>query len=256
MLGVVVAVVFSVSEWVGGSGFRRKVAMTSMCATLAVLTALTWRQIGFWHDSARLFEHAIDVEDSAYIRGVLATSFIMERRYAEAEPHVRVAIRLAPELAEYHSDLANVLFRTGRLTEADEEAGIALRLAPNDIPASETSAAIRFRESDYRGTLNHFQHAVQLGADPVPIAVELNDMGASVASRGQPREAEQLIQGAVELNPSLVQARRNLVLVLEDQGRRVEAAEALRNAIQTTGRKPQYEDLIRDLGAASAVGSH
>jgi Flp pilus assembly protein TadD len=75
-------------------------------------------------------------------------------------------------------------------------------------------------------------------------------MGASVASRGQPREAEPLIRKAAELNPSLVQARRNLVLVLADQGRRDDAAKALERAIQVTGPQSQYEDLARDLGGA------
>lgn len=78
-------------------------------------------------------------------------------------------------------------------------------------------------------------------------------MGASVASRRQPREAEQLVRGAIELNPSLVQARRNLVLVLEDQGRKEEAAVALREAIQATGRQAQYADLIRELAPASGL---
>jgi Flp pilus assembly protein TadD len=74
-------------------------------------------------------------------------------------------------------------------------------------------------------------------------------MGASVASRGQPSEAEPLIRRAVELNPSLVQARRNLVLVLADQGRRDDAAKALEEAVQDTGPQPQYQDLAVEISA-------
>jgi hypothetical protein len=54
----------------------------------------------------------------------------------------------------------------------------------------------------------------------------------------------------VELNPTLVQARRNLVLVLEDQGRTVQARVSLEQAIQATGPRPEYRDLARELGAA------
>jgi YD repeat-containing protein len=50
----------------------------------------------------------------------------------------------------------------------------------------------------------------------------------------------------------LAQARRNLVLALEDQGRRDDAAKALAEAIQATGMQPQYEDLARDLRGAAA----
>jgi hypothetical protein len=49
--------------------------------------------------------------------------------------------------------------------------------------------------------------------------------------------------------PTLVQARRNLALVLEDQGRREEASASLERAIQATGPRPEYRDLARELGA-------
>jgi Flp pilus assembly protein TadD len=256
MIGIAIAVVFTLADWIGTNPFRRKASGVLTCSTLAVLAVLTWRQVAFWHDSVQLFDHAIAVEDSDYMRGVLGATLIAEHRYSEAEPHLMAAVRLDPNRSEYHNNLANVLMRTGRLEQAAGEAAIASRLAPNDIQPAETMGGILLRRADYNGALHQFIHATQLGADPIPLAVELNDMGASVASRGQPREAEQLIRGAIELNPSLVQARRNLVLVLEDQGRRDEAAQALRDAIQATGRKPQYDDLIRELGLAPAVGSH
>jgi Flp pilus assembly protein TadD len=223
MIGVTVALAFTLSEWMGASAARRTVAAVSICGTLAVLTGLTWCQIGFWHDSLRLFEHAVSVEDSEYMRGNLAATLMRDHRYAEAEPHLLAAVRLAPDRFEHHNNLAYVLLKTGRLQQAAQESRNALRLAPNEISTAETMGLILFRGGDYRGALNHFDHAIQLGANRAPVAIELNDMGASIAFRGQPREAEPLIRKAVELNPSLVQARRNLVLLLEDQGRREEA---------------------------------
>jgi protein O-GlcNAc transferase len=163
-----------------------------------------------------------------------------------------VAVRLAPERAEHHNNLANVLLQTGQLDQAAMEQAIALRLAPNDVSVAETMGRIFFRQANYGGALQQFSHAVKLGADEAAVATAINDMGASVASRGQPHEAEPLIRKAVELNPSLVQARRNLVLVLADQGRLGDAVRALAEAIQTTGMQPQYEDLARDLRGAVA----
>jgi Flp pilus assembly protein TadD len=69
---------------------------------------------------------------------------------------------------------------------------------------------------------------------------------------GRPGEGEQLVRKALELSPSLAQARQNLVLALEDQGRPDDAAKALAEAIQATGMQPQYEDLARDLRSAAA----
>ncbi len=196
-----------------------RAARVSLGLAVALLAALTFRQIGFWHDSVRLYQHAIAVEDGDYMRGLLGTTLIAGRRYAEAEPHLSAAVRLAPERAEHHNNLANVLLHTGRLDQAAAEESIALRLAPDDVTVAEAMGQIRFRQADYAGALEQFDRAVRLGADAAAVAAALSDMGASVANRGRPREAEPLIRRAVELDPSLVQARRNLALVLEDQGR-------------------------------------
>jgi Flp pilus assembly protein TadD len=234
MIGAAFGAAFTVSEWAAASRFRNRVAAVSACAALSVLAALTVRQIGFWHDSVRLCEHAISVEDGDYVRALIGITLIAERRYAEAEPHLRVAVRLAPERAEHHNNLANVLLQTGQLDQAAAEESIALRFAPNDTSVAETMGRILFRRANYAGALQQLSHAAELGADTAAVAITLNDMGASVASRGQPGEAEPLIREAVELNPSLAHAHRNLVLVLADQGRRDDAAKALEQAIQAT----------------------
>ena len=251
MIGVAIATVFAISEWVGTSRARGKAAAVAACAALAVLAALTMRQVGYWHDSVRLCEHAISVEDGDYVRALMGATLVAEHRYAEAEPHLRMAAQFAPERAEHHNNLANVLLQTGQLDQAATEEATASRLAPNDISVAVTMGRISFRQANYGGALQQFGHAVELGADKAAIATALNDMGASIASRGQPCEAEALIRKAAELNPSLVQARRNLVLVLAAQGRRDDAARALKAAIQVTGLQPQYEGLTRDLGAAN-----
>jgi len=67
----------------------------SLGLALVMLATLTLRQIGFWHDSVRVYEHAISVEDGDYMRGLPGTALIAERRYADAEPHLRTAVRLA-----------------------------------------------------------------------------------------------------------------------------------------------------------------
>ena len=160
------------------------------------------------------------------------------------------AIRLAPENWEYHNNLANVLMRTGNLDQAYREAQIALQLAPDQLSPAETNAIVMLRREDYAGALVQLNRAVELGGDAGPIAAKLSDAGASLASRGRPREAEPLIRRAIKLDPVLVQARRNLVLVLEDQGRVPEARAALQQAIEDTGPHREYSDLAPELNVA------
>jgi len=152
-------------------------------------------------------------------------------------------------------NLAGILVRTGRLEDASVEAQDALRLAPDKAITAETVGVISLRRGLYQEAVLRFDQAARLGFDRDTLATALNDTGASLASRSRPADAEPLIRKAIELNPDLVQARRNLVLVLEDQGRREEAVLALQQAIQATGR-PQYADLIRDLESVEPPRPH
>jgi len=87
------------------------------------------------------------------------------------------------------------------------------------------------------------------------VAAVLNDNGASLAERGRPRDGEPLVRKAVELDPGLVQARRNLVLILMDERRIVEARESLRLAVEATGNRTEYTGLDRQLNPPAAVTS-
>lgn len=212
-----------------------------------VLAGLTVRQIGYWRDTVTLFEHAIAVEDCDYSRGNLATTLNEQGRYREAEVHLRKAIQLAPNEFDHRINLVSVLVRTGRLEEASVEEQEALRLGPDRAMAVEMAGLISLRRGFYRDALMRFDQAGQLGFDQVILASALNDAGASLASHGRPADAEALIRKAVDFNAGLVQARRNLVLVLSDQGKTDEARASLRRAIEVFGARPEFRDLVREL---------
>jgi tetratricopeptide (TPR) repeat protein len=234
-------------DWAGADPRRRKLAGWAACAVILALSVLTVRQIGFWRDTETLFTHAIAVEDSAFIRANFAQTLTSQGRDAEAERQLVAAVRLAPGRFEHHNNLANALLKAGRLEEAARESAIALELNPNYLAVAETAGMVSLRREDYAAALAQFDRAVHLGGDPVAIAAKLSDAGASLASHGRPREAEPLIRRALELNPRLVQARRNLVLVLVDQGRGKEGRLALDEALRATGEQAAYRDLEQEL---------
>jgi Tfp pilus assembly protein PilF len=244
MIGLVISVLWTVAELQRPESHKAIAWIT--CGVLAACAFLTVRQIAFWRDSVTLFEHAISVEDSDYIRGNLATTLMQEGKYVDAEPHLLAAIRLAPDRFEHHNNLANVLLRTGRIDHATAEANIALRLGPESLAVANTAGLVFLRGGNYGSALKQFDHAIQLGDDAAQVAAKLSDAGASLASHGNPQDAEPLLRKAITLNPQLVQARRNLVLVLLDQHRIPEARASLQQAIHDTGAQPEYRDLISE----------
>lgn len=254
MIGLAMGVAWAVSEWAGKRQARRRAAAWTAAAVLVALAFLTIRQIGFWHDSITLFEHAIAVNDSDYMQGNLATTLMGQRRETEAEPHLRAALRLAPSEVGYHQDLAVLLSRTGRLDEAARESQKAVALAPRTALLVEFGGLLALRRGRYGEALAALGEAVTLGSDPTRVAAVLNDSGASLADHGRPRDAEPLVRKAVQLDPALVQARRNLVLILLDERWEAEARESLRLAMEATGNRPAYSDLDRQLNGHPSDG--
>ena len=244
MIGIVIAVVWTVSDWAGAQPRRQKAAAWIAGVALVALAALTIHQIGYWHDSETLFLRSIALEDSAFIRENLAAMLTRAGRDHEAEVHLLAGVRLAPQQYSLHNELANIYRRTGRLDQALAESNLAVALAPAQRPVVETAGMVHLRRGDYDGALGYFDQALRLGTPAPTIAAAVSDMGAWLASQGRPDQAEPLIRRAVELNPLLVQARRNLILVLEDQHRPAEARQALEQAIQATGPLPEYRDLV------------
>ena len=247
MMGIAMGVAWAVSQWAGTQRARRRAAVWAAAAVLVVFAFLTVRQIGYWHDSISLFEHAITVNDSDYMRGNLATTLMAQARYAEAEPHLLAAIRLAPSEVGYHQDLAVLLSKTGRLDEAAHESQMAIALAPRTALLVEFAGLVALRRGRYEDALAAMGRAVDLGSDTARVAAVLNDNGASLAAHGRPRDGEPLVRKAVQLDPALAQARRNLVLILMDERRAEEARESLRLAVDATGNRAEYSDLNQQL---------
>lgn len=245
MMGLTIGMVAAVSDHLRKHGKQQKAAAWMAAAALAALASLGTRQIAVWHDSVTLFEHAIGIEDSEYMRGNLAATLIGQGRYREAEAHLRRAVQIAPDQVEHHSNLALVLLRTRRLDEAETEVSGADRLMPHNAAVAELAGIVALRQGRHTAALARFDRAVSLGFDQATIAAILNDAGARLASRGSIREAEPLVRKAIQFNAGLAQARRNLVLLLWDQGRREDSAAALRDAIQATGLQPEYRELLK-----------
>jgi Flp pilus assembly protein TadD len=213
------------------------------------LAVVTHRQVATWQNSVVLFEHALKAGgDNDFIRGALATTLMTEGRDKEAEPHLLAAVRLAPDHYEHHVNLASLWLRQGNIQGASVEIDKAIKLAPTDAAAHELRASVLLRSRDYSGAIEEMKEAVRLGFDRTQAAVMLNDNGASLAQRGELKNAEMLLRTACEVQPSLLEAQKNLALVLNDQGRTDAARERIRIGLTIAPRSPELRDVAVHLG--------
>lgn len=173
-------------------------------------------------------------------------------RNAEADVQYKAALAFDPGNSATHIRRATVLMALSRLGEALAEAQAAVETGPRSPQALATLARVWLLRGDLQAALAAYDRAIASGRDPVQVAETLNDSAAPLARRGQLKDAELLVRKAALLNPALIEARHNLVLILADEGRAEEARSALQQAIAQTGTTRGFEDVIARLAPAKA----
>ena len=149
---------------------------------LAMCLALSWIQLGYWHDSIQLFSHALAVTRSnVFSEKNLSAALAETGRGKEAIPHYEAVLKLTP-------DDQKVRYNLG------------LELISADQPRA---AADQFTELLKHSPKNDKLH---------------NSLGIALAQQGNLDSAGEEIQRAIALNPQFPWPRLNNVVILQQIG--------------------------------------
>ena len=257
------------------------VLVNGMAGLLLVgLGVLTWKQTQIWHDSERLWKHALALEDKSSFahnnlglalakRGTVEEAINEFRRAVEVDPafveaytnlgnflaqrgssqeaiyHLRHALQIDPGFANAHNTLGNVLADRGALDEAIQHFRKALQLNPQSAMTHYNFARALARQGDAEEAIAHYRQALEI--DPGDGDVH-NNLGLLLLSRGNIDQAIEQFREAIRVNPNYAKAYFNLGRVYAQQDRLDEAVENFRKALQTqSGVAEIHENLARAL---------
>jgi tetratricopeptide (TPR) repeat protein len=247
MMGLLVALVWLAGDLSAEKHWQKEILIAAFLLGVAPFTAVTIRQIGFWHDSYTLFAHTLEVTHN---NGMAENNFgvaLVERGESElAAPHFAAAIRFSPDLASPHYNFAVSLQRHNRLVEAEREykAALALSTDQTEIVQSHNNLGILYlsehnyapalvelnaalaldpgQQNSYigRGTIElntrnldaavaDFARAAQIA--PSPIA--LYWLGQTLERKGDTQRAVQAYEAALRLAPGMAEARARLAVL-------------------------------------------
>jgi Tfp pilus assembly protein PilF len=144
-----------------------------------------------------------------------------------SEASFREAIRIKPDYADAHGNLANLLAQTGRETEAQAEFDRTLRLRPNDAGTRYSYAMLLGKTQRYDDAQRELEACLR--ADPAfADAHEL--LGDLLMARHQAPAAVARYRDAVQLRPESSRAAFSLGMALAAVGNREGAIPYLRKA--------------------------
>ena len=114
---------------------RSALAWTGLVAAAGVVILfgrMTQERNADYHDYDRIWSDTIAKRPlNARARNNYATSLLMKGRYAEAEPHLRVAVKENPSFAEAEANLGVALSSGGKLEEGADHLRRAIALRPD-----------------------------------------------------------------------------------------------------------------------------
>jgi Flp pilus assembly protein TadD len=183
--------------------------------------AVSWLQIGYWHDKISLWQRAVEATtDNAEAHYNLAVSLEAEGREAEALPHYAEALRIDPRDPRAHTNLGVALERRGRPEEARRHYEQALQAAPGYALAHFNLGTSLLRSGELKAAAAHLRAA--RAGHPNPAVVDYN-LGRALAHQQQWEEAVVCFRQAVGLRPDSVRMHCSLAQALQHQGRSAEA---------------------------------
>jgi tetratricopeptide (TPR) repeat protein len=136
LVGVFVMLAWSADEWAHRSDRVRRWVWAGSTAALLGCAALTWVQVGYWHDSFTLWRHALEVTGpSADAHAGLGAAYRDAGDLTSAVEEYRRAVAVNPRHVHARSNLGWCLFSLRRYEEARAEFERVVEDDPGNVNA-------------------------------------------------------------------------------------------------------------------------
>ena len=247
MIGLLLMLCWGLAAWAAERRTRVVGLATATALVLAVLGALTYRQVSFWHDSETLWTHAAAVTKGNYVAHInLGETFLNQQRTEEAAVHFRAAVQIRPGDPAAHLNLGTCERREKNYAQALQEDQSVLRLTSDK--GLRTYALVNLG-SDYRHLKDYpraresYEAALQLNPETARAFVGL---GVLAEKSGEFDEAVKNYSRAVELEPSDV-GYMLLSQALQQAGKAAASRSALESAQRISPDFDRAQQAVRDL---------
>jgi tetratricopeptide (TPR) repeat protein len=245
MVGLAMIAAWGASDFLRARPWANRWVIASAVFALTAFSAVATRQTAYWRDSETLFRHAIQVterNDTAW--KTLGRALVAKpNRVADAVAAIREEVRIRPDSAEAHAELAGVLNEAGQREEAIREANTSLRLDPSFSTAHFYKGTILQRQGKIEEAIMEFRIAIR--ASPSAAGPHFG-LGSALASAGRMKEALVEDDEATRLDPDAAPAHYNKAGALLALGDANSAVTEMRTALTLD---PNNADVHLLLGA-------
>ncbi len=220
----------------------RRAATALASAAVLALALATRAQVGVWRDTSTLFEHALAVTTDNYVAHAGLGAFYLEQDPPRARAHLEQALAIHALDATALTSLARLELQAGNLAEAERRLGAARRIHDSKWVRYHFGR-LRLLQHDPEGAAREFAAALEL--DPSLVDARFN-LGQVLFGLGRADEARAQFERALAFDPEHAGALNGLgALALDVDARAAEGY--FRRALELA---PAYLDAANNLGVA------
>jgi len=209
-------------------------------------------------DRRALKEHVRDEAsaEDAFLRALASAG--SSRSEHEEEAHwYREALKLRPDYAEAHNNLAVVLRHLGQEQEAAAHYRDALQARPMYPEAHYNYGLLLASQGKLTGAADHLAKAIEQRAD---YAAAHHALANVLKLRGDKAGATRAYERALEIRPNSAETRNDCAVFLHQTGQPVAAREHFREALRLRPGYPEahynFALLLEDIGQVVAAQKH
>jgi tetratricopeptide (TPR) repeat protein len=258
-IGLFVMVVWLVCDWITAQQISERWLAGSAFACLLVLGILTYRQVGYWHDTESFWLRTLALtKDNYFAEGALAGFLRSHGRTEEAMAHYRAALAIRPDDVLAILNLGAYEHSRGNLAAAVEQYQIvALRAGSPRLRAKAyANLGFAYRQMGESAKAKQaFETSLQLMPDQPSVMVTL---GLIAQRAGDLPEAVEQYSRAMALRPTDV-GFLLLARALQQEGHNTEADEMLQRAANLSSNLSQAqkraESLLNEIPGQSSYAA-
>ncbi|MFZ0479345.1 MAG: tetratricopeptide repeat protein [Terriglobales bacterium] len=201
-LGLFLMLTWLIADWAQARQVRATWLAIPAVATLLVFSVLTYRQIGYWHDTPSFWTHTIERTKNNFMA---------------------------------HDLLADYLSKQGQPDEAAAHSRAAVAIRPDDMPAHFALGNYEQAHGNLRAAIDHYRIVAFRASNALLRAAALSDLGLAYRQAGDLDAAKQFLAESLQIVPNDPKSIVGIGLILQRQG---DLAGAIRAYSQAVAMQP------------------
>ncbi|MEE9371116.1 MAG: tetratricopeptide repeat protein [Sedimentisphaerales bacterium] len=249
LIGLFIMIAWGVADYAKSRNLSKKALWIPALAVLAALTFYSWKQIGYWQNSTKIYEHTVAVtKRNSIAHLLLAKNLDANNETDKAIKNYEQALKFLPQGDQRYTEtchrLAQLLIDKGQMDKAITHCREILFVEPDDTIAHTNLGIALAAKGEFNQAIAHYKKTLENEPNSVNAIINL---GVALGAQNKLDESISYFQKVLDIEPNSAAAHYNLGFALKLQGNLDEAIAHLQESMSIDPNDGRAETMLKTL---------